>query len=66
MPGMFKVVCTKKGAKLESKSFKDFESAFNYAEKQMYSLGCFSLVLELDFETLKWNKRCSLYPRECC
>ena len=63
MTGMFKVICSCKGSRVESKSFKDFDLAFDYAEKQMYDFGYTCLILQLNFETAKWFKRVVLYPK---
>jgi len=64
MQGMFKVICSCKGSRVDSKSFKDFDSAFNYASINSSTKGYTCIVLELNFTTLKWQKRVTLYPYE--
>ena len=66
MQGMFKVICSCKGSRIESKSFKDFDSAFTYADVSSLTKGYTCIVLELNFTTLKWQKRVTLYPHESC
>ena len=66
MSGVFKVVCINKGSRVCSESFKDFDSAFNYADESNSKNGYTCIVLELDFTTLKWRRRITMYPRESC
>ena len=65
MVEVIKVICSKNGSRVCSESFRDIDSAFEFANKKTETEGCVSLILQLDFQTAKWKRRITLYPSDC-
>lgn len=66
MLDLFLVICSSRGKKVAKQRFNDYESALNYATNSLKNGVDIALILQLDYSTMKWHKKITLYPYECC
>lgn len=63
---IFMVICSTAGHQVSKNRFNDYDQALDYATDQNEIKGYGVLILQLDYKTMKWQRRLVLYPYENC